>query len=113
MALVREMEFALVAWRSAQALIVWWYVVCLYGSMRFDDQLHIVSSSLRMRAGGLEAVAWQTKCERKRRGTRFIIADVGVHGLPKATNSSTSWRLRRLSRVIFLVRVRWKECAME
>ena len=83
MALVREMELALVAWRSTHptwALMVWWYFVCLYGSIRFDDQLHTVPSSLRMRAGGLEAVAWQTKCERKRRGTRFIIADVSLSG---------------------------------
>ena len=54
--------------------------MCLDGSMRFDDHLHIVPSSLRMRAGAFEAVAWQTKCERKRRGTRFIIADVSLSG---------------------------------
>ena len=44
MAFVREMELALVAWKSTHhtwGLMVWWYLVCLYGSMHFDDQMHI------------------------------------------------------------------------
>ena len=51
------MELALVAWRSThttRALMVWSYLVCFSGSMRFNDQLHTMPSSLRMRVGGLE-----------------------------------------------------------
>ena len=49
MALVREMELALIAWKSihhTRALMVWWYLVCLYGSMRFDDQMQISAIKL-------------------------------------------------------------------
>ena len=48
---------------------------CYGGTARFDDRL--LPSSLRTRTGGLEVVAWQRKCERQRRGTRFVAADEG------------------------------------
>ena len=50
----------------------------VFASLRFDDAIHVKPLELEMRPDvGLLGVAWQTKVERKRRGTKFIVPNVG------------------------------------
>ena len=59
------------------------FTLCLiYASLRFNDALHIKVSSLQMSAGALRGICWQTKSERKRRGTPFAVPDVSVSASP-------------------------------
>jgi hypothetical protein len=59
------------------------YTLCLiYASLRFNDALHIKVSSLQLLAGALRGVCWQTKTDRKRRGTPFAVPDVSLGHQP-------------------------------
>jgi len=49
-------------------------VVALHG---FDDAVHVKPHELILTDEGLFGVAWQTKVERKRRGTKFAVPHVG------------------------------------
>ena len=51
-------------------------------SMRFDDALHTALAFITVRGGGVELVSWQTKVERKRRGTIFAVGSESLSGLP-------------------------------
>ena len=48
----------------------------IFASLRFDDAIHVKPHELEMRPEGLFGVSWQTKTERKRRGTKFVVPDV-------------------------------------
>lgn len=49
----------------------------VFASLRFDDAIHVDPSELHMKDEGLFGVSWQTKVERKRVGTRFVVPRVG------------------------------------
>ena len=62
----------------AQArLCVWWFLCMIFASLRFDDAIHVKPTELVMKEEGLFGVAWQTKVDRKRAGTRFMVPKVG------------------------------------
>ena len=44
--------------------------------MRFDYGLHIAPSSIVIKPEGLILRSWQTKTERKRRGTKYVIGRI-------------------------------------
>jgi hypothetical protein len=50
----------------------------IYASLRFIDAMHVRPDSLEFKEQGLLGLAWQTKVERKRRGTRFMVARTGL-----------------------------------
>lgn len=58
-------------------LFVWWILCMVFTSLRFDDAIHVKPSELVMKDEGLFGVAWQTKTERKRAGTKFVVPKVG------------------------------------
>ena len=58
-------------------LFVWWILCMIFASLRFDDAVHVNPSELVMKEEGLFGVAWQTKVDRKRVGTRFVVPKVG------------------------------------
>ena len=59
------------------ARIFMWCVLCMiFASLRFDDAIHVKPHELEVRPEGLFGVSWQTKTERKRRGTKFVVPDV-------------------------------------
>ena len=58
-------------------LFVWWILRMIFASLRFDDAVHVNPSELVMKEEGLFGVAWQTKVDRKRVGTRFVVPKVG------------------------------------
>lgn len=58
-------------------LFSWWILCMIFASLRFDDAVHARPSELIMKDEGLFGVAWQTKVDRKRAGTRFIVPNVG------------------------------------
>ena len=79
--LVRVMECYVVKfseWKPQVACFVGWLLCMVYASLRFNDACHVKPDSLEMRDTGLYGLAWQTKVERKRRGTRFVIAKTGL-----------------------------------
>ncbi|CAL1136344.1 unnamed protein product [Cladocopium goreaui] len=45
----------------------------IFASLRFDDAVHVKPHELILTDEGLFGVAWQTKVERKRRGTKFVV----------------------------------------
>ena len=62
---------------EASRLFVWWILCMIFASLRFDDATHVRPHELRMQDEGLFGVAWQTKVDRKRAGTRFVVPAVG------------------------------------
>ena len=58
-------------------IFVWWLLCMVFASLRFDDAIHVDPSELHMKDEGLFGVSWQTKVERKRVGTRFVVPRVG------------------------------------
>lgn len=62
---------------DATRLFIWWLLCMVFASLRFDDAVHVKPSELIMKDEGLFGVAWQTKVERKRAGTRFMVPKVG------------------------------------
>ena len=62
---------------EAARLFVWWWLCMVFASLRFDDAVHVKPSELILTDEGLFGVAWQTKVERKRRGTKFVVPHVG------------------------------------
>ena len=58
-------------------VFVWWVLCMIFASLRFDDAVHVKPAELCMKEEGLFGVAWQTKVERRRTGTRFIVPKIG------------------------------------
>ena len=58
-------------------LFIWWFLCMIFASLRFDDAIHVSPNDLVMKDEGLFGVAWQTKVDRKRVGTRFVVPKVG------------------------------------
>ena len=58
-------------------LFVWWWLCMIFASLRFDDAIHVKPTELVMQEEGMFGVAWQTKVERRRRGTKFVVPKVG------------------------------------
>lgn len=49
---------------------MWWVLCLIFASLRFDDGIHVKPRELHLADEGLFGVAWQTKVERKKVGTR-------------------------------------------
>ena len=62
---------------DASRLFVWWILCMIFASLRFDDAIHVRPLELMMQEEGLFGVAWQTKVDRKRVGTKFVVPAVG------------------------------------
>jgi hypothetical protein len=61
---------------SARLFVRWWLRM-VFASLRFDDAMHVRPDELALNEEGMFGVAWQTKVERKRRGTKFVVPLVG------------------------------------
>lgn len=64
--------------RAKEVIIAWWILCMVWASMRFDDAIHVRPDSIHMDACAMRCRAWQTKVERRRRGTSFAVCDVAV-----------------------------------
>ena len=64
---------------AAARVFIWWWLCMVYASLRFDDALHVKPNEIVVNHEGLFGVAWQTKVERKRRGTKFAVPHAGFH----------------------------------
>ncbi len=53
-------------------------LIMVYASLRFDDMLHVKPRTMVFEKGVLYGVCWQTKVERKRRGTKFAAPAVAI-----------------------------------
>ena len=53
-------------------------LVMVYASLRFDDMLHVKPRTMVFEKGVLYGVCWQTKVERKKRGTKFAAPAVAI-----------------------------------
>ncbi|CAE7358804.1 unnamed protein product [Symbiodinium natans] len=62
-------------------LFIWWVVCMIMASLRFDDAVHVRPSELEIHEEGIFGVSWQTKTERKRRGTKFLVPRVSFSGV--------------------------------
>ena len=79
--LVRRIELYVVSDAPDQGrLFMWWWLCLIFASLRFDDGIHVNPKDLVFTDNGLFGVSWQTKVERKRRGTKFVIPIVGFSG---------------------------------
>ena len=58
-------------------VFIWWLLCMIFASLRFDDAIHVKPQELTMKDEGLFGVSWQSKVERKRAGTRFMVPHVG------------------------------------
>eukprot|EP00435_Cladocopium_sp_Y103_P066429 s1306_g28.t1 len=57
---------------EASRIFVWWWLCMVFASLRFDEAVHVKPKELIITDEGLFDVAWQTKVERKRRGTKEL-----------------------------------------
>ena len=64
-----------------KAIFFWQMAIMAYASMRFDDAFHTSPVLITERGGGVELVSWQTRVERKRRGTVFAVGSESFSGL--------------------------------
>ena len=81
--LIKAMEaFVLEGFFVPARLFIWWVLCMIFASLRCDDAVHVRPSELEMTDDGLLGVSWQTKTERKRRGTKFIVPDVSFSDKP-------------------------------
>ena len=64
-------------------IFLWWTLILIYASLRFDDGRHVDPTSLTLSSEALLGLVWQTKVERRRRGTRFAV--------PLCSMSGTDW----------------------
>jgi hypothetical protein len=71
----------------ALAYFAGWILCLIYASLRFDDGVHVNPDSLQFKGGVLLGICWQTKVERKRRGSRFAVPEVGL----SFVDGSLSW----------------------
>ena len=62
-------------------LVVGWVLCMIYASLRFDDAVHVHTDSLHFQEDVLCGLCLQTKVDRKRRGTKFAVASIGVLSL--------------------------------
>ena len=69
---------------------MWWVLCLIFASLRFDDGIHVKPRELHLADEGLFGVAWQTKVERKKVGTRFVVPKVGFRD---ASWLETGWAL--------------------
>ena len=66
--------------KEASTVFLFWILILIYGSLRFDDGKHVSPSSLTLERDALYGLIWQTKVERKRRGTRVAVPKCSVSG---------------------------------
>ncbi|CAK9011987.1 Ubiquitin carboxyl-terminal hydrolase 8 [Durusdinium trenchii] len=63
------------------AIFVWWILILIYASLRWDDGRHVAPSSLTLTRDALVGLVWQTKVERRRKGTRFAVPMCSLGGV--------------------------------
>ena len=63
-------------------IFMWWVLCMIFASLRFDDAIHVKPHELEVKSEDLFGVSWQTKTERKRRGTKFVVPDVAFSKCP-------------------------------
>ena len=79
--LVYLLELFVTRNHSQQPVASWfigWILCMIFASLRFDDALHVRPDSLEFTGGVLFGVCWQTKVDRKRRGSRFAVPQIGL-----------------------------------
>ena len=62
------------------AVFLWWVLILIFASLRFNDGIHVAPDLLEMTAEGLAGMVWQTKVDRKRRGTKFAVPMASISG---------------------------------
>ena len=82
----KSSEYPLLAAFGWQCLVMPW------ASMRFDDALHTTPSSIDLRGDRLLACAWQSKVDRRRRGSRFIVPRVSLSEEDWLESGFDAWR---------------------
>ena len=75
---LQDMELLVLKGAGTPKVIFAWWVLCMvYGSLRYDDACHVHPSRLLFDGEALRGTSWQTKKDRKRRGTGFAVANSG------------------------------------
>ena len=64
-------------WDPTAAIFAGWILCLIFGSLRFDDGVHVKPNALEFRDGTLYGVCWQTKVDRTRRGSKFVVPPIG------------------------------------
>ena len=54
---------------EALGIFTWWVLILIFASLRWDDGRHVSPQSLEFNDDALLGMVWQTKVDRKRRGT--------------------------------------------
>ena len=81
--LIKYMEWGVLNLRTERRLLLGFALVMILGSLRFDDIVHVRPSSLVWEDDRcLRGSCWQTKVDRTRRGTHFVIPNTSFAGTP-------------------------------
>ena len=77
---------AVVRWikdeKFVAAIFAWQVLLATWGSMQFDDCLHIDPASLVLEDTALYATALKSKRDQGRKGTRYVICRVTLSDVP-------------------------------
>ena len=65
---------------EALGIFTWWVLILIFASLRWDDGRHVSPQSLEFNDDALLGMVWQTKVDRKRRGTRFAVPNCSLSG---------------------------------
>ena len=68
---VKRMEHFMTREKPMEILFLGVFLIQIMASLRFDDLLHTAPELVTLVAGALLGVAWQTKVDRRRRGTKW------------------------------------------
>ena len=85
-------------------VFVWWILCMIFASLQFDDAIHVKPHDLEFKDEGLFGISWQTKTERKGRGTKFVVPDVSFAGVQwlrhgwSLFNKSFAWQFADMKR---------------
>ena len=64
-------------WDPTAANFAGWILCLIFGSLRFDDGVHVKPDALDFRDGTLYRICWQTNVDRTRRGSKFEVPPIG------------------------------------
>ena len=114
-AVVRCMELFVVddGEPPAARVFVWWWLCMIFASLRFDDAVHVRPSELQLNDEGLFGVAWQTKVERRRRGTKFVVPHVAFSGCDWLRTGWSMFALEDLDRDFWMRELNAREAFMD
>ena len=70
MALEIYLDFLINAKKDAAAIFIWWTLILIFSSLRFDDGVHVAPTSLQLTEDALLGLVWQNEGREEEAGNK-------------------------------------------